>query len=110
MLDRESILNVDDRPTRVVQVPEWGGEVRVRSMSGAARDEVDAAFLAGDPRGVKALVVALTACDESGALLFTREDVEALQEKNAVALERVFEAGWEVSGMGGESVDAAVGN
>ena len=38
MLTREQILQSDDLPRETVPVPEWGGSVRIRTLSGADRD------------------------------------------------------------------------
>lgn len=109
-LNRESILGASDFKTKSVHVPEWGGDVLVRSLSGSARDEIEAAFLSGETKGLKALVVSLSACDESGVLLFKRDDMDQLQERSAAALERVFDAAWEISGLGAGAVKDAEGN
>ena len=37
MLTKEQILSSQDRPTKEVEVSEWGGSVLVASMSGADR-------------------------------------------------------------------------
>ena len=39
LLSRDDILAVDDRVTEVVPVPEWGGAVTVRALSGNQRDK-----------------------------------------------------------------------
>ena len=39
ILDRASILGSDDREIERVPVPEWGGFVFVRNLSGAERDQ-----------------------------------------------------------------------
>ena len=38
LLTKDQILAVADIEYRTVAVPEWGGEVRIRSMTGADRD------------------------------------------------------------------------
>ena len=39
LLTRDKILSADDIRSERVKVPEWGGEVIVREMTGAERDE-----------------------------------------------------------------------
>lgn len=110
MLTRDTILGAHDFETRTVDVPEWGGEVMVRSLSGAARDRIESVFLGGETNGLKALVVILTACEADGSLLFTDDDLEPLRAKSAVAIERVFDAAWELSGLAPDAVEDAEGN
>jgi hypothetical protein len=38
LLDRAAILGADDREYELVDVPQWGGTVRVRALSGTDRD------------------------------------------------------------------------
>ncbi len=45
MLTREQILQSDDLPRETVQVPEWGGEVQVRTMTGTDRDAFVASLI-----------------------------------------------------------------
>lgn len=98
MLTKETILTADDLPRVKVVVPEWGGlEVYVRTMTGAERDRweietVPARQKAKDHTNIRAMIAALTLCDEHGNLLFTQDDVEALGRKSAAALDRVVEA------------------
>ena len=37
MLTRKQILECADIPTEIVKVPEWGGEVLVKGLTGAER-------------------------------------------------------------------------
>lgn len=96
MLTRDSILSVRDVQTVNVPVPEWGGDVCVRTFDGAARDVIEQHIMRDGERantsGLRALVVALACCDDAGVPIFTREDVAALEKKSAAALDRVFAA------------------
>lgn len=95
-LRREQILGADDRPRERVEVPEWGGHVYVRAMSGAERDAWEVGLGAGSETqnlaNVRARLAALCMVDEEGRRLFADEDAEQLGAKSAAALERVFRA------------------
>ena len=41
MLTKDQILKSDDLPSEEVSVPEWGGSVMVRSMTGYERDQFE---------------------------------------------------------------------
>lgn len=110
MLSKEQILGARDHQIREVDVPEWGGTACVRSLSGASRDRIEAAFMANQTEGLKALVVAMSLCDADGNLLFGVDEAEQLQEKSGAVLDRLFEAAWEISGLKAGSLEAAEGN
>lgn len=106
LLSRAAILAAPDLPTQDVAVPEWGGAVRIRGLTGAERDAFEAAIaqrkgkdVRMNLQNVRARLVAMSAVDESGARLFSDGDVAALGEKSAVALERVFTAAMRLSGL-----------
>ncbi len=112
-LDRARILSADDLAIERVEVPEWGGSVCVRTLTGAERDRFEGEILRrseGDIQGLKALLVILTACDEEGQPLFEKVDVEAVRGKNARALERVCEVAQKLNGLTEADVAELAGN
>ena len=118
LLTRDLILAVLDLPTRDVEVPEWGGTVRVRSMTGAERDRFEADMLTekGEARrdrfvNVRAKLCSQVIVGEDGiSSLFTEKDIEALGKKSAKALSRVFDAARQLSGFTEEDVKELEGN
>ena len=111
ILSRAEILGADDITIVEVDVPEWGGTVRVRALTGAERDQyeeslirwratkgqkVTATVALGNAR---AKLVSLAVVDETGERLFSDRDVAALGEKSAAALERVFDVAAKLSGL-----------
>ena len=117
-LSRDAILEAPDLAIVEVEVPEWGGTVRVRSLSGAERDAFEASCTKErkdggrdfDPRNVRAKLVALTLVDENGLRMFQQDDVKAIGRKNAKALERIFDAATELNGLSGADVTSLEGN
>jgi hypothetical protein len=113
MLTKESILAQDDKALRTVAVPEWGGELCVRVMTGAQRDVFEgrvAGQRKADPSnisGLRALLVSICACDEQGKRLFGEADIPALEGKSSVALQRVFDAAAALNGIAPEAVEEA---
>lgn len=107
MLSKDDILNATDIQFQVVPVPEWGGDVRVRSMTGADRDAYEQSLMASrgpdekaNLRNVRARLVAFCAVDDAGERLFSDADVDALGTKSARALDRVFDVASKLNGMG----------
>jgi len=113
MLTRDQILMCDDLPRETVQVPEWGGEVQVRTMTGTDRDAFESSLIGKDNQSggrlenVRARLVSLTLCDETGVRLFTDGDITALGQKSAKALDRVFTVAQRLNGIGTDQVDVA---
>lgn len=109
MLTKEQILLSDDLPQEPVQVPEWGGEVQVRTMTGTDRDAFEASLIGKDGRleNVRARLVSLTLCDEAGVRLFSDGDIDALGQKSAKALDRVFTVAQRLNGIGTDQVEAS---
>lgn len=111
-LSREDILAIDDLPYEDVEVPEWGGVVRVRALTGAERDAYEASIVRRkgnktelNPENMRAKLVALCVVDEQGNRLFTDKDIELLGRKSAAALDRVFEVAQRLSGLRPEDME-----
>lgn len=107
ILTREEILKqAGQRETKVVEVPELGGSVIIRALSGKERDKFEGESVTGkgknteyNYRNIRARLVAATAVDEHGNKLFTPEDVSKLGDISAGALSRLFDVARELSGM-----------
>ena len=117
LLTREQILDAKDIETEDVEVPEWGGTVRVKAMTGAERDEYESYMMdtSGSEvkmnlKGMKVRLVALTVVDEKGKRMFEVTDIEALSTKSASALDRVFQVASRLSGMTVAAVEELQGN
>lgn len=111
LLGRDAIIAAVDLETADVEVPEWGGSVRVRTITAQDRERFSALSRAEKDAetdiGFQALFVAFCAVDEAGALLFpSAADRQALAGKNAYALSRVFLAAWKLNRMGSEKAPA----
>jgi len=114
MLTRESILQSDDLPRELVEVPEWGGDVYVRTLTGTERDAFEQSMVHKKNKtnlaNVRARFAVLTVCDDSGQRLFTDEDAKELGTKSAAALDRVFEVAQRLNGFSKEDAEDLAGN
>lgn len=106
MLTRDLIAAAPDITTEIVEVPEWGGAVQVRALTGAQRDSWESSVvrMEGDKRifnmaDLRARFVQLCVVNADGDLLFGPSDIEWLTGKSARALDRIFRAGQRLSGM-----------
>jgi hypothetical protein len=89
-LTRDAIFAADDHKKVEVQCPEWGGSVFVRTMNGAERDAFELDQLANPKIHLRVRLVAYTACDEAGKLIFSPNDLAELDKKNSKPLDRLF--------------------
>ncbi len=114
LLNKAAILGAEDLKHEDVPVPQWGGTVRVRMMTGAERDEFRGAIANEEgkaaPGQVSAALLVATCVDESGARLFAIEDMEALMEKSAAALDVLAEVAMRINGLGAKAVSDAAKN
>jgi hypothetical protein len=111
ILKRDDILKAPDQVVEVVAVPEWGGEVCVRSLSAAERDRLEASMVKvrGKERSVnlenvRAKMLSMAVCDEDGKRLFSEADVRELGGKNAAAVQRVFVVAQRLAGLSDDDV------
>ena len=120
VLSRDQILQADDLATEVVEVPEWGGKVKVRALTGRERDRLEASVTRTNSQGemvgmnldnLRARLCSMTLIDEEGKLMFTsKADVIALGGKAGVVLNRVFEVAQRLSGITPEDVEKLTKN
>lgn len=112
MLTRKQILAADDLKSEDVNVPEWGGSVRVTVMSGTARDAFQERMSISD-KSISyfhnSLLVA-TAVGGDGAALFSVADMDALRAKSAAAVTRVATVAERLNGFGVKAVEIAEKN
>lgn len=114
LLTRAAILDAPDLKHEDVDVPQWGGTVRVRVMTGAERDAFRIAIATeegGTPIGrFSVALLAATLIDEQGARLFTMDDLDQLAEKSAASLDKPAAVAMRLNGLGVTAVEDAVKN
>lgn len=117
LLSADAILAADDLPFEMVEVPEWGGSVRVNAVSG----EEIAAFRASiiDDSGeeskfvrdnIQAKLLVRCLADESGKKLFSLEQAIALGQKSGKVLDRLYEVAQRLNGLRAEDREQAAKN
>lgn len=105
LLNREQILAAKDLPFQDVEVPEWGGTVRVRTMTAAEGMEFWKLIEAKSGDGaaqqefLREKTLIMTIVDDSGKRIFTVDDIDALRGKYPEVLNRLFKVAAELNGM-----------
>ena len=114
-LTKDQIFFAKDAETVSFDVPEWGGSILLRPMTGKQRAEYEhwasqASKNDNDFRTIRERTILACAVDDSGEALFTFDDLEKLAEKNSLVLDRVSEECQKISGLLASSVEDAAKN
>jgi hypothetical protein len=110
---RETIFGADDITKELVEVPEWGVTVEIRSMTAAERAGLTEASTAGNANKIDislmyALCVIATVYDpESGLPVFKKGDEAAILSKSGSVIERLATKAMGSSGFTDTAVDEA---
>ena len=111
-LNAESILAAEDFKYAEVDCPEWGGTVRVRSLSGGQRAQITQRVNDKQLDELDELLAVMACVDEDGSRIFTNKDIASLKKKSAAVVTRIAKKVLEISGIGNEAgeVDEAKKN
>lgn len=118
LLSKEQITTADDRQWEDVDVPEWGGTVRLLGMSGTERNAYQSSLVViGSNGSVQrmnmadqlAKLVGKCLVGEDFERLFTDREIKALGAKNGAVLERLGKICQRLSGLRKEDMEEAEG-
>ena len=112
-LSKDDIFKADDLPTKDMDIPEWGGTLTIRTLTGAERDEWESAFVNQDKidiRGLKTRLIQLTVLNGDGNPMFPKADRLQLNGKSASVIDRIFQVSQRLSGLTKEDAEEMVGN
>ena len=117
LLNKDAILKAADSKIEKLDVPEWGGHVFIRTMTGTERDDFEAETyitkgknVEFNRRNFRARLLVRALCDESGTPMFTSKDIDALGKKSAKALDRCFGAAQKLNGLSADDVEELTKN
>jgi hypothetical protein len=123
MLTKESIFGANDITIEKVEIPEWGGNVFVKTMTGRERDAYEESCIPEDDgektdskqretnfTNIRARMACMTICDENGKRLFTMDDAQELGEKSASGLDRIFTVATELNKISAADVEELAKN
>ena len=106
-LSKKAILAAKDTKLKgPVAVPEWGGDVYFRTISGLERDQFEDAYSEQKMKAFRARFLVLTISDENGDRLFGDNEVEDHGKKSSVVINRLFDEAWQHNAFTQEAVDA----
>lgn len=116
-LTREALLRKRPRRTKVVPLPELGGEVTIRAMSEGERSRYEASFLDKDGKpkmttieAARRRMIVMCVIDDSGNPLLTLDDLAALADADSAALSRIYNESRDLSGFEQQDIEELTGN
>jgi len=110
---RDTILAVEDIPTKTVEIPEWGVELLVKGMTAGDRLSLMQTAYDQATQQINMAIVYPDVCvacaydPKSGEAVFTQDDKASLMQKSSAAIERLATVALSLSGIGKEEQDAA---
>src|SRR3546814_3219346 len=122
LLGKQQINAAVDRKWEDVEVPEWGGEVRLMELSAADRGYIEAGSVVANGQNpqlkfeslkvYREKLVGMSMVDENFERLYTNKDIAAgeLGKKDGAVIERLAAKVQELSGMGRFAQKEAEGN
>lgn len=99
-LTKQQILGANDLKTKAVPVPEWGGDVLIRVMSGIHRAEWDTFVISrrdkegriANQKQFQVKLLGFCLCDDNGRPLFeSEEELKLLDSKDSNVLDRLYD-------------------
>ena len=122
-LNRDAILGAVDVQTEKVDVPEWGGDVIIRGLTGDELDAFQGSIRQFRPsldgkgmepvliqEGMRAKLLVKCLVDETGERLFTDQDAPALGAKNGAVIDKLYDIASRLSGLSEEEKAEMEGN
>ncbi len=89
LLNKQSVLSVDDFQYDTVPCPEWGGEMRVRGLTAAEQSLVYKRYKDDKTEDFDVIVCIMGCVDENGERIFSNEDKPWLRQKAFAVLDRI---------------------
>lgn len=100
MLSKKDILEAKDRKTKVVSVPEWGGDITLSVLASKDRDRYEELLTSetiDKYDNVVANYVAKSIVDENGERMFSEQDITELGKKSGAVMLRIFKQAGELN-------------
>lgn len=106
-LNKAKILAATDtKVSDPVEVPEWGGQVYIKTLTGTERDQFEESYSQNKMKAFRSRFLVLTLCEKNGERLFSDADVDALSQKSSLVINRLFEVAWDFNAFSQNAVES----
>jgi hypothetical protein len=119
VLDREALLSAREGVYETVDIPELGGDVRIRRITGGERDKWDKRIsdpntgrvIPGKYLSARAYLLAVSVVDEDGESALTEDEAKKFMEiQDVVGIDKLFDACMKHSALTKEAQTELAGN
>ena len=120
ILTRDQIFAAKDEQRELVDVPEWGGAIAIWGMTGKQRGTFEAALTSTNTKNKQEnwkrfrAAMLVNCCydgmDDGANKVFRSQDVDALNDKSALVLDRLYQIAERLSGYKKKDVDEITKN
>lgn len=114
LLTAAQILAADDLPFEIVEVPEWGGSVRLRTMTAGEASAYGDSIRTATGGIIRELLpeklLARCIVGDDGLPVFSEEKVRQLSGKSSLIIQRLFIIADRLNTVTEQKVEAALGN
>src|SRR5258706_5508781 len=114
MLTKDQIIAAKDQSIEPADVPEWGGGIFLRVMSGTERDGFETTIIDDQSKvkseNVRSELLVRCICDDQGARLFADSDAASLGGKSSLVLDRLFTQAQKLNKIRKQDVDELTKN
>jgi len=116
---KDQILQADDLPSEIVDVPEWGCQVRIIGMNAKDTTAFGTSMVDVGTNGqvqtmkldnFMAKLLVRTMTDLDGNRLFSDDEAELLGKKSGMVLKRLADVATRLNGLGEEAIKTAEKN
>lgn len=104
-LNKAAILAAGDFKLEKVSVPEWGGDVYIKTITGLDRDRFEDGYAEQKMKHFRTRFLVLTLCDEKGERLFSDAETDDLGKKSSLIINRLFDKAWSLNAFTNEAVE-----
>lgn len=106
ILSLEQIMNADDLPSKIVEVPAWGGSIRIKQLTKAQQHEIRTTAVVDGVLNDQMLEMGILVASIVEPNL-TREHMEMLANKNADVIDEVLAEVFTLSALDKEAISRA---
>lgn len=106
VISKSRIVAATDTKLNTVNVPEWGGEVCLKTLTGSERDSFEESYSGEKMKNFRCRFLVLTLCDENGERLFADDEADVVGKKSSLVISRLFEKAWQLNAFSDAAVDA----
>lgn len=113
ILSAAQINAIEDAVTETVPVPEWGGDVIIKGMTGTERDLFEAGMWEGgklDRRNYRSRLLVQVLVNEQGTRLYTNAEAMVLGKRSGKVIDRLYDIAAGLSGLSDAGQEATEGN